>query len=270
MARMPAPENSLLVRIASNLRLLRKKRHMTREDLAESTDVDPQIIKRIESGKANPTLVTLSRLASAFAMSLAAVLAGDLAGEPTLPEQAAESEAFEADVVGETLESLRRQRHVSRRGLARLVDIRTGTLQRYESGHTDPRVLAIESIARALSTDSVEIVRAIERRQRHVEHASGDWRDHSDGVQMRLVSATGRAELWECRLDAEAVLSEPPALATVDEIATAIRGTIVFELDDERHVLRRGGSIAVPAQRARRFVNAGKSPARLLRFLVRN
>lgn len=262
--------NSLLERIAANVRWLREQRGLTRESLAAATDVDAQIIKRIEGARANPTLVTLSRLASALMMSLSMVLASDLSAETIPAAVAAESEPFESDVVGQTLVSLRKQRHVSRRGLARLVDIRTGTLQRYETGETDARVLAIEPIARALSIDSAELVRAIERRQRHLELASGDWSTHSDGVEFRLVSTSGRSELWEWRLTPDAILGEAPAIGVAEEIATAIRGTVVLELDDARHVLRRGGSVAVPSDRARRFVNTGTSTARLLRFQVRN
>jgi len=267
---MSTPESSLLSRIATNLRSLRERRGLTREQLASTTDVDPQIIKRIEGGRANPTLVTLSRLASALMISLSMMLGTELVGAPPPSATLAESEAFDSDVVGETIISLRRQRHVSRRGLARLVDMRTGTLQRYETGETDARVLAIEPIAKALSIDSVELVREIERRQRHLELATGGWSEHAAGVQFRLASSTGRCELWEWRLDPETAIVEPPAVGVVEEIATAIRGTVIVELDDERHELRRGGSVAVPSDRARRFANAGQSTARLMRFQVRN
>jgi glyoxylate utilization-related uncharacterized protein len=118
--------------------------------------------------------------------------------------------------------------------------------------------------------ESVEIVRAIERRQRHLEVASGDWTEHAPGVMFRLVSTSGRSELWEWRIEPDAAIGEAPAIDVVEEIATAIRGTVVLEIDEERHVLRRGGSMAVPGTRARRFVNAGQSTARLLRFQVRN
>jgi transcriptional regulator with XRE-family HTH domain len=268
---MNTPQDPLLVRIGTNLRALREGRGWTREKLAATTDIEAQMIKRIESGRANPALVVLSRLASALMISLSMMFAAEAPAAivPDMPAAEA-AEAFEADAVGETIASLRKQRRMSRRELARTVALRTGTLQRYESGAADARVLSIEPIARALSIDTVELVREIERRQRGVDLSTGEWSEHAPGVQFRLVSSAGRTQLWEWRLAAGTAVDEAPEIGVTEEIATTIRGTVVVETGGERHVLRRGGSTAVPAERPRRFVNEGRPTARLLRFQVRN
>ncbi|HUR82441.1 MAG TPA: helix-turn-helix transcriptional regulator, partial [Thermoanaerobaculia bacterium] len=127
---MSASETSLLERIARNLRALRESHGLTREQLAAATSVDAQMIKRIEAGRANPALVVLSRLAAAMTISLSVMLAADAGASELTFVTDRETEAFEAEEVGETLGALRRRQNVSQRELARIVDLRTSTIHR--------------------------------------------------------------------------------------------------------------------------------------------
>ena len=265
---MPTPADGLLLRIATNLRALREQRGMTREQLATQTDVDMQLIKRIEGGRSNPALVVLSRLASALMISLSLVFAADLSADSPPPPITTASEPFDSEVVGETLMSVRNQRQLSRRALAGLVDLRSGTLRRYETGKTDPRVLELLPIARALSIDSVELVREMERRVL-ANVAPNTSREHSPGVRSRLLSQSERSRLWEVRLAPGTELTEEATIGVAEEIATATAGTIEVEIEGIRQTIRNGGSLALPLDRARRFLNDGTSTARLLRFQVR-
>jgi len=264
------PDQDLLTRIATNLRALRQRRGITREQLAATAEVDPQMIKRIESGRANPALVVLSRLASALMISLSLILSADVAAEPSFVTAKAEAEPFDSETVGETIASLRKHRQLSRRAFARMVDVRTVTLSRYESAIADARLLAVEPMARALGMPAEEFVREIELRQRESDRTRSGWHEPAAGVQCRLVSSGGHAQLWEWRLAPATTYVDEPLLAISEEIATAIRGDVRVEVADKVHRLRRGGSVALPVGVARRFTNTGDSTARLLRFQVRN
>jgi len=264
------PDQDLPDRIAGNIRALRQRRGITREQLAATADVDPQMIKRIESGRANPALVVLSRLASALMISLSLVLGADVSAEPSMLANKAESEPFDAETVGETIASLRKHRQLSRRAFARMVDVRTVTLSRYESAIADARLLAVEPMARALGMPADEFVREIELRQRESDRTRSGWHEPAPGVQCRLVSSGGHSQLWEWRLAPATNYVDEPMLAITEEIATAIRGEVRVEVGDKVHRLRRGGSVALPVGMERRFANTGDSTARLLRFQVRN
>lgn len=53
-----------------NIRRQRKRQHMTLEDLAELTQMQPSSIGKVERGQANPNFKTLVRFAEAFGMAL--------------------------------------------------------------------------------------------------------------------------------------------------------------------------------------------------------
>lgn len=260
------PTNDLLTRIASNLRVLRRQRGVTREQLAATADVDPQMIKRIEAARANPALVVLSRLASALMISASLILSPEVSA--LTHASAAEAEPFEAETVGDTLTALRKHRHMSRRALAKQADLRAVTLSRYESATADARILAIAPISAALGIDAQEFVRAIESRQRQVDLTRGGWHSPAPGVEFRLVTAATQSQLWEWRLAPSVTWTDEPQLDVTEEIATAIRGDVRVAFNEETRRLRRGGSLVLPTASSRSFTNAGQSTARLLRFQV--
>jgi transcriptional regulator with XRE-family HTH domain len=259
---MSTPE--ILERVAVTIRTLRRDRGITREQLASTAEVDPQLVKRIENGRANPALVVLSRLAAALAISLSLMLSGEIVAEPMLTD----AEAFESEAVGETIQTLRKQRQLSRRALARAADLRALTLSRYESATTDARLLAVEPIARALGLDAAGFIRAVESRQRQTDRTRAGWHSPYEGVQCRLVSSGAQCQLWEWRISPHTSFTDEAALTVVEEIATAIRGEVRLESGEESHRLLRGGSVVVPSGQPRRFSNGGNSTARLLRFQV--
>lgn len=56
-------------KLGSNVRKIRKEMGLSQEKLAELTRVDPKSIVAIESGKRNPTLKTINKLAKALGVS---------------------------------------------------------------------------------------------------------------------------------------------------------------------------------------------------------
>ena len=66
--------NSNLSFIGTNIRRFRKNRKWTQEELAKRADISRIALIHIESGKAVPTLDTLSALAKVFEISIVTVL----------------------------------------------------------------------------------------------------------------------------------------------------------------------------------------------------
>lgn len=259
---MPTIHSDLLSLLATNLRALRNERGLSRDDLAATTDVDPQIIKRIESGRANPALVVLSRLAAALTISLSLLIGGAAA-------EALEPETLESETVGETLGLLRKERLLSQRALAQRTGLRMATLRGYESGETDLRLGAVELIARALELEPTELVRQIERRQLHANASWSGATTVAPGVEQRMLASGARSELWEWRLDGRASAQTLTPPGVVEEVATAMRGDLVITIDGADHPLRRGASLTIATKQPWRIANDRDTTARLLRFQVR-
>lgn len=63
-------DKKVLIAFGDNLRKLRQAKSLSMEKLSYEVDVDISQIHRIEKGKINPTLSTLSALAKALDISL--------------------------------------------------------------------------------------------------------------------------------------------------------------------------------------------------------
>lgn len=63
-------EVNMKIQIGQNIRSLRRKRQVSQEDLAETMGVTVQAISKWETGKANPDLMLLPKLAEYFGLSL--------------------------------------------------------------------------------------------------------------------------------------------------------------------------------------------------------
>lgn len=66
----------VLVKFGERLRSLRLQKALTQEELAFAADVELSQIHRLESGKTNATLSTLTALASALELSLSELFTG--------------------------------------------------------------------------------------------------------------------------------------------------------------------------------------------------
>lgn len=63
-------------RLASNIRWLRERRDWSQKELATEAGLSPSTIERLEGAQDAATLDTLSRLADAFEVSIALLVAG--------------------------------------------------------------------------------------------------------------------------------------------------------------------------------------------------
>lgn len=61
-------------RLGRKIQRLRKQKGLTQEKLAEEAKVDPKTIIQMETGKRNPTLKTLQKIANALKISVDQIL----------------------------------------------------------------------------------------------------------------------------------------------------------------------------------------------------
>ena len=66
--------DQVLQEFGGRLRGLRKRQGWSQERLGEKAGVDPKFISRLEGGKANPSLLTLAKLGTAFQLRPADLL----------------------------------------------------------------------------------------------------------------------------------------------------------------------------------------------------
>ena len=91
-------------RIGQNIRILRRKRQVSQEDLAETMSVTVQAVSKWETGNANPDLELLPRLAEYFGVTIDSLFLVNEADNSLLEEDALKLEQNSAwwDAVPET------------------------------------------------------------------------------------------------------------------------------------------------------------------------
>jgi transcriptional regulator with XRE-family HTH domain len=72
--RFPTRESEILDVLADNVRDLRAECQLSQHELANTTKIQQTEISKIENRRANPTILTLQRLADAFGVPLPAML----------------------------------------------------------------------------------------------------------------------------------------------------------------------------------------------------
>ena len=67
-------KDTILTKIAENIRLARLKKHYTQEQLAEKAHITQKYLNLIEKKKANPSIVIIVNLCEAFNIELNSIL----------------------------------------------------------------------------------------------------------------------------------------------------------------------------------------------------
>jgi len=67
-------KTAIYKKLGEEIRKLRKERNLTQEKLAELTKIDPKSIVDIETGKRNPTLKTITKIAQALKAAIVNLL----------------------------------------------------------------------------------------------------------------------------------------------------------------------------------------------------
>ena len=69
-------DHLLYIQLGENVRKLRKRCHLTQDELAERIEIDQKRVSKIERGEARPNLILCLKLANAFHVSVDALLDG--------------------------------------------------------------------------------------------------------------------------------------------------------------------------------------------------
>lgn len=80
-------EEEYIKEICTKIKLIRVKKKMTQLELASKIGIDDSSLRRIESGKTNPTLKTIYRIASAFEIEVTEIFSFTIVTQTTEDKQ---------------------------------------------------------------------------------------------------------------------------------------------------------------------------------------
>jgi transcriptional regulator with XRE-family HTH domain/mannose-6-phosphate isomerase-like protein (cupin superfamily) len=173
-------------------------------------------------------------------------------------------EALSVDV-GKQLKSLREERGISMRSLARDSSLSANALSMIERGLTSPSVSTLMKIATALEVpvtaffrnepqrDRVVFCKATERTR--IPFSRGLW----EGLGGEMFS--GRVEAFMVTLDTGASSGPHGMIHSGSEFVFSMRGVIEYEVDNKRFVLETGDSLIFAARLVHRWRNVGQKVA---------
>jgi transcriptional regulator with XRE-family HTH domain len=74
MRKLPPEEKQFLVSLGRRIRELRKSKALSQQEAADLCNAEKANLSRIESGKTNPTVLTIRKLAEALQVSLTEIM----------------------------------------------------------------------------------------------------------------------------------------------------------------------------------------------------
>jgi transcriptional regulator with XRE-family HTH domain len=169
-------------------------------------------------------------------------------------------------VIGARIRQLRTVRSLTATELAKVAQVSPGLISQVERGITDPSLETLRRIARALDVplfslfagedvEPVAVVRA--GRRARVQSPQG-------GISYDRLSAGGKVEVLEGRLEPGAASSDEAWAHPSEECAVVLAGQLTVEVDGERQVLHPGDSATFDSRRPHRYLNENCRPVRFL------
>jgi transcriptional regulator with XRE-family HTH domain len=176
---------------------------------------------------------------------------------------------FERDAlsvnVGERLRALREERGISMRSLARLSGLSANALSMIERGLTSPSVSTLTKLANAMEVPICAFFREEPERKRVVFVKAGDraripfQRGLWEGLGGERFS--GRMEAFALTLESGSSSGPHGMLHTGHEFVVCLRGTIEYEVEQERYVLEPGDNLIFAARMTHRWRNSSNKVA---------
>lgn len=171
-------------------------------------------------------------------------------------------EALSVDV-GQRLRSLREERGVSMRALARRSGLSANALSMIERGMTSPSVSTLHKLAGALEVPITAFFREEPPRSKIV------FCKANERVRVPLLrgvweglggeSFTGRMEPFMITLESNGSSGPYGMIHTGHEFVFCLRGTLEYEIGDEQFTLQAGDSLLFSARLLHRWRNPGKT-----------
>lgn len=170
-------------------------------------------------------------------------------------------EALSVDV-GQRLRSLREERGVSMRSLARRSGLSANALSMIERNLTSPSVSTLNKLAGALEVPITAFFR-LERGRKNVVFCKASERTRVPfmrGLWEGLGGEyfTGRVEAFLLTLENGGSSGPHGMLHTGHEFVFCLRGSLEYEIENERYLLETGDSLIFAAQLLHRWRNPGQ------------
>ena len=169
-------------------------------------------------------------------------------------------EAASVDV-GHRLRTLREERGVSMRSLARSSGLSANALSMIERGRTSPSVSTLNKLATALEVPVTAFFRIEPERRKVVLCKAGErtrmpfLRGTWEGLGGE--SFEGRVESFMVTLETGATSGPHGMLHTGSEFVFCLRGKLEYEIENERYILEGGDSLIFAAKLQHRWRNPG-------------
>jgi quercetin dioxygenase-like cupin family protein/DNA-binding XRE family transcriptional regulator len=180
-------------------------------------------------------------------------------------------EALSIDV-GQRLRSLREERNISMRALARRSGLSANALSMIERGLTSPSVSTLHKLATALEVPITAFFREEPPRSKVVFCKSNERVRVAlpKGVWEGLggESFTGRVEPFMITLESGGSSGTQDMIHTGHEFVFCLRGTVEYNVNGEKYVLEAGDSLIFAAQLPHSWENPGRSVASIIIVLA--
>jgi transcriptional regulator with XRE-family HTH domain len=165
--------------------------------------------------------------------------------------------------VGQRLRVLREERGISMRALARRSGLSANALSMIERGLTSPSVSTLNKLATALEVPITAFFRQEPVREQVVfrKAAERDLIPFTNGLIEGLggESFVGRVEAFLLTLESGGSSGPHGMIHTGHELVFCLRGTLEYEVDDQRFLLEPGDNLIFMAQLVHRWRNPGNS-----------
>jgi transcriptional regulator with XRE-family HTH domain len=163
--------------------------------------------------------------------------------------------------VGQRLRILREERAISMRALARRSGLSANALSMIERGLTSPSVSTLNKLATALEVPITAFFRQEPVREQIVFRKAAErtrvpfLRGLMEGLGGE--NFVGRVEAFLLTLESGGSSGPHGMIHTGHEMVFCLRGTMEYEVDDQRFVLEPGDSLIFAAQQVHRWRNIG-------------
>jgi len=166
-------------------------------------------------------------------------------------------------VLGNRLRDLRKERNLTLRQLAAMVDVSPALLSQIENGSTDPSLTTVRKLAAAFGTSLSEMF-ADEAPAVHVTKPGERPRLGRVGGHIlydRLTPGRGDLEVLLGHLGPGEATSDEPWAHASTECALVLAGSIVVEVGGTRYPLATGESVTFDSRLPHRYLNEGEQRA---------